>query len=80
MAVSNDAVPGQLGGGHLVALPDRWEVVCSTRCPEHRWGPSDWEGLGRTARAKADELDALLAWGCSPPNKLGLTRPVSRTQ
>ena len=47
-------------GGHLVALPDRWEVVCSSRHPEHRWGPGDWDGLGRTARAKADEL-ALVA-------------------
>jgi hypothetical protein len=47
--------------GHLVALPDQWLVVCSTRQPEHRWGPGDWDGLGRTARAKADEQAALVA-------------------
>jgi hypothetical protein len=46
--------------GNLVALPDHWLVVCSTRHPEHRWGPADWEGLGRSARAKADE-QALVA-------------------
>jgi hypothetical protein len=46
--------------GHLVALPDQWLVVCSTRQPEHRWGPADWDGLGRSARAKADE-QALVA-------------------
>jgi hypothetical protein len=46
--------------GHLVALPDQWLVVCSTRQPEHRWGPADWEGLGRSARAKANE-QALVA-------------------
>jgi len=45
--------------GRLVALPDHWLVVCSTRHPEHRWGPGDWDGLGRTAR---DKPTSRLSW------------------
>jgi hypothetical protein len=41
--------------GHLLALPDQWLVICSSRHLEHGWGPADEDGLGRTARAKADE-------------------------